>query len=134
MSPTSRAGTSMIHAGGNRNTTFNQGGGDKKGGLVPTATGQMLSMPYAWRAAMGGLATPGNGRGTGSLKNFTVSTSNQIGGIRRMRSMTQVPSDGVSENSIRLGIDNMLRQQKPNNRHFEKIWLAGKHSPIVFHP
>ena len=87
-----------------RMVTRCQGGGDKKAGLVPTATGQMLSMPFAWRAALGGLATRGNGRGNGGNQIFKISTVNQLGGIGRMRTMTAPPADGVQINAIKLGV------------------------------
>ena len=97
-----------------------QGGGDKKAGLVPTATGQMLSMPFAWRAAMGGLATPGNGRGNGGNKFFYISTANQIGGIGRHRSMTFIPADSVSKNAIKLGKANCSKSvHNLNWRHVQ---------------
>lgn len=83
-----------------------QGGGDKKAGLVPTATGQMLSQPFAWRAALGGLATHGNGRGNGGNKVFKISTVNQLGGIGRHRTMTGPPADGVQKNAILAGARN----------------------------
>ena len=91
-----------------------QGGGDKKAGLVPTATGQMLSHPFAWRAALGGLASGsggnagvgGAGRGNGGNKVFKISTVNQIGGIGRYRTMTGTPRDGVNRKSILVGANN----------------------------
>ena len=91
-----------LHAGGNVYDTGCQGGGDKKAGLAPTATGFMLSMPFAWRAALGGIATSGNGRANGGNKNFILSTVNQLGGIGK-RSQTSMPSDGVNINHIRQG-------------------------------
>ena len=114
-----------LHAGGNLFTTTNQGGGSKKAGLVPTATSQMLSMPFAWRSAMGGLANRGNGRGTGSLGGFYFSTTNQIGGVGRARSMTQTPSDGVNFNYIRRGIFDMIR----TGYH----WWGGKYK-VEYYP
>ena len=90
-----------MHAGGNSYDTGCQGGGDKKAGLVPNATGQILSQPFAWRAALGGLATPGNGRGNGGNQIFVISTVNQLGGIGRKNSMTLGNADGVNLNSIR---------------------------------
>lgn len=77
-----------------------QGGGNKKAGLVPTATGQMLSIPFAWRKALGGIATPGNGRANGGNKVFVISTVNQLSGIGNMRSMIALSADGVQKNSI----------------------------------
>ena len=85
-----------------------QGGGDKLAGLAPTATGQMLSMPFAWRAAMGGLANGcaggGAGRANGGYacgKMVKISTTNQLGGIGRKRSMTFPPADGVNKKLIK---------------------------------
>lgn len=92
---------SKIAAGGTRYTTSCQGGGDKKAGLVPTATGFLLSQPFAWRAALGGLATAGNGRGRGHLKPFYISTVNQIGGVGVNRSQTTHPSRGVNINAVK---------------------------------
>lgn len=92
--------------GVSRMITRCQGGGDKKAGLVPTATGQMLSQPFAWRAALGGLATKGNGRANGGNKVFKISTVNQLGGIGRYRSMTGQPADGVNRNAIIIGATN----------------------------
>jgi len=97
------AGTARLHAGGNVYDTGCQGGGDKKAGLAPTATAFMLGMPFAWRAALGGIATPGNGRANGGTRNFILSTVNQIGGVGRHRSATSIPSDGVNVNHIKQG-------------------------------
>ena len=87
-----------MHAGGNVYDTGCQGGGDKKAGLAPTATGFMLGMPFAWRAALGV-----NGRANGGHKDSVLSTVNQIGGVGRHRSATSFPSDGVSINHIKQG-------------------------------
>ena len=95
------AGTARLHAGGNVYDTGCQGGGDKKAGLAPTATGFMLGMPFAWRAALGGIATAGNGRANGGTRNFIISTVNQLGGVGRYRSQTSVPGDGVNINHIK---------------------------------
>tara|TARA_Y100001980_G_C14436246_1_gene223489 strand:- start:173 stop:559 length:387 start_codon:yes stop_codon:yes gene_type:complete len=101
------SGISKIAAGGTRYTTVCQGGGDKKAGLVPTATGFYLSQPFAWRAALGGLATTsGNGRGRGHLSPFYISTVNQIGGVGKYRSQTTYPSDGVNVKAIKTASDN----------------------------
>ena len=102
---------SKIAAGGTRYTTVCQGGGDKKAGLVPTATGFLLSQPFAWRAALGGLATSGsstagNGRGRGHLKPFYISTVNQIGGVGVNRSQTTHPSRGVNINAVKTASTN----------------------------
>tara|TARA_Y100001980_G_C14549192_1_gene330915 strand:- start:933 stop:1337 length:405 start_codon:yes stop_codon:yes gene_type:complete len=105
-----------ISAGGNKFTTYCQGGGDKKAGLVPTATGFYLSQPFAWRAALGGIATPGNGRGRGNLtKNFPISTVNQIGGVGKYRSQTTHPSRGINMNAIKQSSANCkLSVSNPN--------------------
>ena len=100
------AGTARLHAGGNVYDTGCQGGGDKKAGLAPTATAFMLGMPFAWRAALGGIATAGNGRANGGTRNFILSTVNQIGGVGRHRSATSIPSDGVNLNHINQGAHN----------------------------
>lgn len=97
---------SKIAAGGTRYTTACQGGGDKKAGLVPTATGFYLSQPFAWRAALGGLATSGNGRGRANLKPFYISTVNPVGGVGVNRSQTTHPSRGVNINAIKTASDN----------------------------
>lgn len=91
MARTRGAGTARLHAGGNVYNSRCQGGGDKKAGLVPTATGFMLSMPFAWNATLGI-----NGRGNASTKNYILSTVNQIGGVGSYRSATSMPSDGVN--------------------------------------
>lgn len=89
-----------LHAGGNVYDTGCQGGGDKKAGLAPTATGFMLSMPFAWRAALGGIVPRGNGRANGGgNKPFILSTVNQLGGIGN-HSQTLIPSDAVNKNRI----------------------------------
>ena len=106
MSRTRGAGTARLHAGGNAYNTGCQGGGDKKAGLAPTATAFMLSMPFAWRAALGGIATSGNGRSNGGTRNFILSTVNQIGGVGRYRSVTNRQSDGVNINNINQGSHN----------------------------
>ena len=103
------AGTARLHAGGNVYDTGCQGGGDKKAGLAPTATAFMLGMPFAWRAALGGLATSGNGRANGGNRNFILSTVNQIGGIGSHRSATSIPSDGVNINHIKQGSNDCAR-------------------------
>ena len=100
MARTRGAGTARMHAGGNRYDTGCQGGGDKKAGLAPTATAFMLSMPFAWREALG----CNNGRANGGTKNFIFSTVNQIGGVGRYRSATTIPSDGVNVNRIKQGV------------------------------
>ena len=84
-----------------------QGGGDKKAGIAPTATGQMLSVPFAWRAALGGLANGCSGSGSGRANggsscngNFKISTVNQLGGIGRHRSMYLSNADGAQRGNI----------------------------------
>ena len=89
-----------MHAGGNSYDTGCQGGGDKKAGLAPNATGQILSQPFAWRSALGGLATAGNGRANGGNQIFVISTVNQLGGIGRKNSMTLGNADGINLNTI----------------------------------
>ena len=80
-----------MHAGGNRYDTRCQGGGDKLSGLTPMATGFMLSVPFAYGAAVGKA-----GRATKEIpKNLIFSKTSQIGGIGRFRSATQAPADGV---------------------------------------
>ena len=110
-----------------------QGGGDKKAGLPPTATGQMLSQPFAWRAALGGLAAGnpglrgggagGAGRANGGGKQkFYVSTVNQLGGIGRHRGMFRSNADGVSKTAIRLGVNNCaMTIGTPNPLHWQKV-------------
>ena len=95
-----------------------QGGGDKKAGLAPTATGQMLSMPFAWRAALGGithLCNGGSGRangGTACSKKFVISTVNQLGGIGRHRGMFRTDADGVNKNVVKSGVINCNKSMK----------------------
>ena len=90
----------QISAGGNKKTTQCQGGGDKKQGLTPNATGFMLGQPFYWRACFGGLTGKGNGRANGTvdynLRTFYVSTTNQLGGIGRERSQFNPSADGVN--------------------------------------
>ena len=86
-----------------------QGGGSKKAGLVPTATGEMCSVPFAWRAALGGQAFPnGHGRGNGGGKKYVViSTSNQLcGGVGRFTRLRQSLGDGVNKKQIIAGAHN----------------------------
>lgn len=115
MTRTRGAGTARLHAGGNVYDTGCQGGGDKKAGIAPSATGFMLSMPYGWRAALGGIATSGNGRANGGTRNFILSTVNQIGGVGRYRSATNIPSDGVNLNHIRQGSHDCRRTTHPSS-------------------
>ena len=90
----------QISAGGNKITTQCQGGGDKKQGLTPNATGFMLGQPFYWRACFGGLTGKGNGRANGTvdynLRTFYISTTNQLGGIGRERSQFNPSADGVN--------------------------------------
>ena len=114
---------SKIAAGGTRYTTVCQGGGDKKAGLAPSATSQMLSMPFNWRAALGGIATPGNGRAKGTLNTkFKISTVNQIGGVGRLRSQTSVPTaDGVNLANIKTRLRDCLKTVNSNDFRNYKI-------------
>lgn len=82
-----------------------QGGGNKKAGLCPTATGQILSHPFAWRGALGGIATNGSGRSVGNNKNFAISLVNQLGGVGRKRSSMKTGADGVNTCSIIRSVD-----------------------------
>lgn len=96
-----------------------QGGGDKKAGLVPTATSQMLSQPFAWQAALGGQARQGQGgrgggRGNGGNHYFIISTVNQLGGVGRYRSATNVPTaDGAIVSAIKASAVNCNKQNIP---------------------
>ena len=96
-----------MSAGATSLTARCQGGGDKKQGLTPNATGFNLG-PFAWRAAFGGLTGRGNGRGNGSVnyefRQYFISTTNQIGGIGRYRRQTKHPSRGISLFGIRNSI------------------------------
>ena len=95
----------QISAGATKLTSGCQGGGDKLAGLPPTATGEMLSMPFAWRAALGGIAGPGNGRANGNLTNkFLISRTNQLSRVSGRYYMTGIPSDGVNNYQINEGI------------------------------
>lgn len=115
--PRSRgAGIANLHAGGNVYDTFCQGGGDKKAGLAPTATAFMLSMPFNWRAALGGTTGHGNGRANGGGRQpFVLSTVNQIGGIGRHKSAMNIPSDGVNINHINQGANDCRLSIHPNS-------------------
>ena len=96
-----------MSAGATSLTARCQGGGDKKQGLTPNATGFNLG-PFAWRAAFGGLTDRGNGRGNGSVnyefRQYFISITNQIGGIGRYRRQTKYPSRGISLFGIRNSI------------------------------
>ena len=120
------AGTARLHAGGNVYDTSCQGGGDKKAGLAPTATGFMLGMPFAWRSALGGIATKGNGRANGGHKSFILSTVNQIGGVGKYRSVTSMPSDGVNINHIKQGSKDCAKLvHKMNWKHVQVPAVVG---------
>ena len=84
-----------------------QGGGNKKAGLVPTATSQMLSQSFGWRAALGGQASRGAGRGNGGNKPFIISTVNQLGGVGKYRSATSISTaDGAILSAIQASARN----------------------------
>ena len=95
----------QIAAGATKLTARCQGGGNKLAGLPPTATAQMLSMPFAWRAALGGTVQPGNGRANGNLTNqFLISRTNQLSRVSGRNYMTGIPSDGINNSLINEGI------------------------------
>ena len=93
----------LLGAGASKIDAINQGGGDKKAGLVPTATGFWLGQPFAWNAALG----RDNGRGTGKLYPFYLSISNQHGGVGRYRSQTRRDS-GVNLNMVKQSIRSIV--------------------------
>ena len=117
----------LLAAGGTKYDTGCQGGGPSLEGLVPSATSQMSSQTFNWRAALGGIATKGNGRGNGTvdsnLKPFYVSTTNQLGGIGSKSSMTKQGCglNGVSKCRIINSISRCKQSVPTKNFNIEKI-------------
>lgn len=108
-----------------------QGGGSKKAGLVPSATSFWVGMPFGWRAALGGIATPGNGRGNGGHQNFFISSVNQLGGVGRKRSATSMPSDGVNIGQLKQGARDCAT---PENRNTLRFFYPGTHHTLSRKP
>ena len=84
-----------MSAGGTRLTTQPTGGGDKKAGSVPRATGFMLNSGIR-HAALGR-----NGRGEGRAGSGFISQTNQLAGIGSKRSMTIGTADGINKSLIK---------------------------------
>lgn len=81
-------GINLMSAGGTRYTTQNTGGGNKKAGFTPRATGFMLGS--STRPAVFGT----NGRGN-ALINKNPIYVNQLGGVSPGNSAFSTGSDGV---------------------------------------
>ena len=88
-------GINLMSAGGTRLTTQPTGGGDKKAGSVPRATGFMLNSGIR-HAALGR-----NGRGEGRAGSGFISQTNQLAGIGSKRSMTIGTADGINKSLIK---------------------------------
>lgn len=79
----------------------------------------MLSMSFGWQAALAGQARDGRGgrgagRANGGNKRFILSTVNQLGGVGRYRSATNVPTaDGAIVSAIKASAENCNKKKLP---------------------